>query len=186
MRVENVSIKGSWEDVRHSCGITVNKTLTSDITEEWKYKLLLSEHSPIRQIIVKATFVDIPYWVSVHLTRHKIGIEHWVRSQRTDRTGVDRNSLPQNTLVTHEIECNAQALINISRKRLCAKASTETSLIWIALIEEINAIEPELARLCVEECVYRGFCPEFKSCGFVNTPEFNILLKNYRKKEVIK
>jgi len=33
------------------------------------------------------------------------------------------------------------------------------------LIEQIAKEEPELALACVPECVYRGGCPEFKSCG---------------------
>jgi len=32
----------------------------------------------------------------------------------------------------------------------------------------------------VPECVYRGFCPEFKSCGYVDTPAYAEAVKRYR------
>ena len=62
----------------------------------------------------------------MHFVRHKHGIEHWISTRRTDRTGIDRNELRQDELVTHEFEANAQAIINISRKRMCFQASKET------------------------------------------------------------
>lgn len=44
---------------------TVGKNTTKLPTEEWKHKLLMSEHSPIRTLnfCIKMT---IPYYVSVH------------------------------------------------------------------------------------------------------------------------
>jgi hypothetical protein len=120
-------------------------------------------------------------WVSVHLVRHKFGIEHWVKSNRTDRTGVDRNDLLQSALVNHECEANAQAIINISRKRLCNQASPETREAWQAVIEEIRKVEPELASVCVSDCLYRGWCYEFKSCGYHQTDEYSEKLSEYRK-----
>jgi hypothetical protein len=47
-------------------------------------------------------------------------------------------------------------------------------------VDEIAKVEPEVASACVPECVYRGFCPEFKCCGFVNTPAFEEAVKKYR------
>ena len=86
----------------------------------------------------------------------KLGIEHWVSTQRSDRTGIDRNKLPQDTLVNHECEANAQALINISRKRLCYQASPETRQAWKAVKEKVKEVEPELASCMVKDCIYRG------------------------------
>ena len=57
-------------------------------------------------------------------------IEHIVTTKRTDRTGVSRDELEQGSLVNHECDANAQALINISRKRLCHCASPETRKAW--------------------------------------------------------
>jgi thymidylate synthase ThyX len=39
---------------------------------------------------------------------------------------VPRDELPQGSLNDMDMTCNAQAFINISRKRLCSRASKET------------------------------------------------------------
>ena len=116
------------------------------------------------------------------MVRHKIGIEHWVSTQRTDRTGVNRDELPQGALVNHACEADAQAIINISRKRLCNCASKETRDAWQAVKNEIAKVEPELASCMVRECVYRnGLCPEMFPCGFNHTESFKKELLEYTK-----
>lgn len=109
-------------------------------------------------------------------------IEHFVSTRRTDRTGIDRNALRQDELVNHECEANAQAIINISRKRLCSCASPETREAWRNFLDEVVAPnEPELRSVCVKECVYRGFCPEMFPCGYSETEKFKEELKQYRE-----
>jgi hypothetical protein len=142
--------------------------------------MLLCEHSPIRQLIVKWKWYDIKYWVSVHLVRHWLGIIHWVRTQRTDRTGIDRDEIPQGALVEHEAEANAQAIINISRRRRCLLASPETRDAWNEFLSSIKYKEPELYSACVPDCIYRGYCYEFKSCGYHNSNDYKNWLKEYR------
>ncbi len=62
---------------------------------------------------------------------------------------------------------NAEALMNIARKRLCGKASPETRLTMQLLREEIEHVDPALAAHMVPTCVYRGgICPEPNSCGY--------------------
>ena len=101
-------------------------------------------------------------------------------TRRTDRTGVDRNSLRQDELVNHECEANAQALINISRRRLCFCASPETREAWQQVKDYVATKEPELAKCMVKECVYRnGLCPEMFSCGYNKSPKFEEELKDY-------
>ena len=73
-------------------------------------------------------------WISTHFVRHNKGIDHWVSTQRSDRTGVPRDKKPQDALVNHECEANAQAMINISRKRLCNQAAIETRAAWREVI----------------------------------------------------
>ena len=51
---------------------TIGKTTTTLPTDEWKKKLLKSEHSPIRTLWF-AFKIEMPYWVSVHFVRHKLG-----------------------------------------------------------------------------------------------------------------
>lgn len=172
--------KGTWREVADAARTTVHMDAgTKEPSDTWKKKMLLSEHSPIRQLVFKWKWIDIKYWVSVHLVRHKTGIEHWVRTQRSDRTGLNRDELPQGALVEHECEANAQAIIYISRKRLCMQAAKETRDTWKEVIEEIKKEEPILADCCVPECIYRGFCPEFKSCGWTDSEEAKKILERY-------
>lgn len=170
--VEVIDYEDAWRKVKNAAMNTVGKSVGKYPSSEWKQKILRAEHSPIRLLEFTVRLVDIPYWVSMHLTRHKIGVEHFVSTQRTDRTGVDRSVLPQGALVSHTMRINAQALINISRKRLCAQASPETRRVWHAVLDAIWEHEPELAEVCVRECVYRGFCPEMKTCGYCNSAEY--------------
>ena len=181
MKVTDLKTKGTWRDVADACNTTIRKEAgTKEPSSNWKIRMLRCEHSPIRQITIKWKWRDLFYWVSTHFVRHKIGIEHWVRTQRSDRTGVDRNNAPQSAMVEHECEANAQAIINISRKRLCAGASPETRAAWKEFLETVKYEEPELYFSCVPDCIYRGHCFEFNSCGFHKTPEFQKRLKSYR------
>ena len=148
MKVEVLNYQDNWQAVKDAAMNTVGSETGKYPSPAWKRKILLAEHSPIRLIELTIRMRDIPYWVSVHLVRHKIGIEHWVRTQRTDRTGVDRNELPQGALVDHTIRVNAQALIAISRKRLCRQASSETRAVWQAVRNVVKEVEPELKCRC--------------------------------------
>lgn len=180
MKVNLKYYRDYWQDIKDSTMNTIGKTTGKYPTSEWKHKLLLSEHSPIRKLKISWKWIDLKSWVSVHLVRHKVGIEHFVSSQRTDRTGIDRNKLPQDSLVNHECEADAQALINISRKRLCNCASLETRQAWQEVKNKVLEVEPELASCMVKECVYRnGLCPEMFPCGYNKTRAFEKELKDY-------
>lgn len=185
MAVRNLKVRGSWREVADAARTTVNmEPGTKEPSSKWKKNILLAEHSPIRQLMVKWKW-NIKSWISVHFVRHKIGIEHYVSTQREDRNneGInDRDIATQGTMVAHECIANAQAIINISRKRLCYQAHKETREVWKELLSELAKTEPELVSVCVPECVYRGFCPEMKGCGFSEASGFNKLLEDYRRK----
>jgi len=172
-----------WRDVKRAARTTIGREGSgADPSEAWKKTILLAEHSPIRKIRFAWKWEDLRYWVSVHFVRHKHGIEHWVSTQRTDRTNINRDDQPQSALVSHECEANAQALIFISRRRLCRQASPETREAWQAVRQEVAEYDPVLASVMVPECVYRGFCPEFTSCGYVNTEAYRNALQAYRRR----
>lgn len=181
MWVKYLGTKGTWREVADSANTTINKEAgTKEPSSEWKRRMLLCEHSPIRHLLIKCKLYELKYWVSVHLVRHKYGIEHWVRTQREDRTGIDRNELPQGSPVEHEFLANAQAMIYISRKRLCNQASKDTRDAWQAVLDAVKEEQPELYKVCVPDCVYRGWCYEYKSCGYYKTQSFNERLAEYR------
>ena len=165
-----------WLDAKNECRNTVNKEATDvEATPAFKKKLLISEHSPIRLLTLKWRWEGIYSWVSVHFARHWLGWDKWVSTQRSDRTGVDRNKQPQDTEVNMDVRANAQALINVARFRLCYQASPETRGCMEDLKVEISKTQPEIADVMVPNCVYRCGCPEFKCCGywqkFVSTVE---------------
>ncbi len=176
----------AWPKVKRSARTTINREGEGIYpSDSWKKTILLAEHSPIRRIRFSWKWKDLKSWVSVHFVRHKIGIEHWVTTQRSDRTGIPRDKLPQDASVSHECEADAQALISISRRRLCNQAASETRAAWQEVKDQVAEVDPILASVMVPECIYRGFCPEFHSCGYANTKEYAEMLAEYRKKEAV-
>ena len=159
MKVELKSIKGTWEDVVNRARTTVHK---DELGKE------------------PSKILNLKSWVATHFARHHVGVEKWIRTQRSDRTGVNRDELPQGAEVEMEIEANAQALINMSRKRLCNQASPETREVMEAMKEEVSKRDKFVAEVMVKECVYRGFCPEMKPCGYAETPQFQKEVNKYR------
>lgn len=184
IKVEILDYEDNWQKVKDRAMNTIGKETGKYPTSEWKRKILRAEHSPIRELKFTIRFTDIPYWIVCHFTRHKIGVEHYVSTQRTDRTGIDRTKLPQDNPVSYTMIADAQALINISRKRLCSQASAETRQVWQMVRNEIaNVGEVELAEAMVPECVYRGFCPEMRGCGYANTDAFKSNVRIYRNEQ---
>ena len=188
MSCKILKIEGSWEEVKNACRTTISlEDKKGEPKLSWIYKLLQAEHSPIREITIKWEWRDIPYWVHTHLVRHHIGIQYYVSSQRDDRqpktagqAHESRKNKSQSELVTVKATANLQAILNISRKRLCKQASSETTQAWLEFLMELNDHMPEVTDCTVPECIYRGFCPEMKSCGWVNTEVFEEELETYR------
>ena len=177
-----LKILGTWRDVLNAARTTIRmEEGDKEPSARWKKRILLAEHSPIRKLLVGWKWSNLPYWVSVHFVRHKFGIEHFVSTQRTDRTGADRTGARQDAPVEHECLANAAEVMFISRRRLCSQASPETRAAWKLVVDAIAEQEPQLAECCVPECVYRGFCPEFKSCGYADTPAFAEAVARYRE-----
>jgi hypothetical protein len=137
-----------------------------------------TEHSPIRARMFWIELPAIPTFVSVHLVRHKVGAEHFVQSMRDDRGGAGDDVVTRNTPVNHGLLANAQALITMSRKRLCYNASGKTVATWRRLRKAMVEVDADLARFMVPECVYRnGVCPEFRECK----PGLQKVLRAYRE-----
>lgn len=160
--------KADWNWVKTCTLNTVGKVSTKDATDEWKIKLLSSEHSPIRELWFGIK-MEIPYYVSVHLVRHHIGVNHYVQTQRDDRTNdaIPRAQKPQGAMVSHIMSINAQELLFLARKRLCRQASVETRQVVEEICKQVIQTNPEFKNLLVPLCVYRGgLCTEFNPCGF--------------------
>lgn len=132
-------------------------------------KLLIARHSPIRELLFSYVIRGIPYWVSVHLVRHHVGFQPYVQSQRNDRQSkYDREKAPQDTPVTMRVTINAEALLTLANKRLCAKASPETREVVQRMCNLAEKVMPEFKGLFVPMCEYHGgVCHEIKPCGKV-------------------
>ena len=156
-----------WMKIKSACMTTISKEAGKEHTQEWKRKLLLCEHSPIRRGTISWKFDEIPYCISTHFVRHHEGVEKWVGTERADRTEIkDRSQRSQMDMVPMEMEANIQAIINISRKRLCTSADPLTIKYWKAVLEAIKEYDEDIYWACVPECVRCGGCPEYNSCGY--------------------
>ena len=186
IRMEMVTL---WKRALNAARRTIGKaSLDKEPSKSWEAKMLLAEHSPIRLLEYEWTWTDIMQWVTTHLVRHHEGCEKFVHTQRGDRRAIldeynvsSRNELPQGATNDMDMTANAQALISISRKRLCNCASKETREAWKQVQDAIREVDPVMADKMVPECIYRGFCPEFMNpCGYANTEKYQQDLKRYR------
>ena len=157
-----------WKKIKSACMTTISKEAgDKEPSHEWKRKLLLCEHSPIRRGTVSWKWNEIPYAISTHFVRHHEGVEKWVGTQRADRTEIkDRSQRSQMDTIPMEMEANIQALINISAKRLCACADPITREYWKNVLKEIKQYDEDIYWACVPQCIRCGGCPEYKPCGF--------------------
>lgn len=160
-------ISDAWMRIKNHCRTTVNKQFSEvEPTKEFKKKLVISEHTPLRLLEVDWTWLKIPYWCSTEWSRHKF--EKFISTQRDDRTNCDvpRSEKPQGAEVIYDGYANAQNLIDAERKRLCYQATDEARRYGESLKREINKFEPEVAFGLQKNCIYRCGCPEFDSCGY--------------------
>ena len=202
-------VRPDWIRVVNAARRTWGKDpIDHEPSDKFKRTILLAEHSPIRLLEYDFTIEDIRQFVTVHLCRHHVGCEKFVRSQRQDinpeiekitanviailkeeglaRTDwKERDYMFQGAENIMDMTCNAQSFMSISRKRLCIGCtSPETRQAWEVVIAMLKEVDPILAEKCVPECCYRGFCPETKRCcGYVNTEAYKKRLEEYRKNE---
>jgi hypothetical protein len=145
-------------------------------SNRWILKMLFAEHSPIRRVRYWIEIHDVKRWVVGHLIRHKGGVEPYdtepfVATQRSDRTGIDRDQLPQGESSVVGFDLNAQALMAMSRSRLCRKASLETRVAWGNVRDAMLEVDAEMAMMMVPKCVHQGVCPEMAPCGYSELAE---------------
>lgn len=160
----NINIIKLTDDslMRTACEFTMHKK-NSNMTLDKIYKC---QHSPIRTQIFCIKLIDVPTFVSVHFVRHNIGVTHFVMSNRDDRGGDGDNNVNRLTPVNHMMIINAEAIINLSRKRLCYQAHEETRKWMEGIKQHMIYVDQTLAKYMVPECIYRGGkCHELRSCG---------------------
>lgn len=157
-----------WKKIKSACMTTISKQAgNNEPSTEWKRKLLICRHSPIRRGVISWKWEEIPYAISTHFVRHHEGCEKFIGTSREDRTKVDRTTRSQMDYVPMEMDANIQALLNISERRLCNCADPTTIKYWKAVIEAIKEYDEDIAWACVPQCVRCGGCVEpFSNCNF--------------------
>jgi hypothetical protein len=156
------------KEVLNRCRVTVWKDgLEKEPSVQFMEDIYKSEHSPIRDKWFVIEIRGIRSWVATHFVRHSIGYTPYVSTQRDDRLEFegDRDDRRQGELVNMDITLNAQAFINVSRKRYCGQAHPKAQVVWNNVCKELKKIDEPLFNNCVPECVYRGFCPEKNPCN---------------------
>ena len=158
--------ESDWDFCKLCTLETVGKEPKRPPSLEWKKKILEARHSPIRTLQFAFRFVDLPYWVSVHLCRH-VHAQPFVRSQRNDRQDkYDRTKARQDSPVNMIWYMNAESLMIIANKRLCNQASAVTRYAVKKMCELVEKTCPEFKGLLVPMCVYHGGkCHEMFPCS---------------------
>lgn len=174
-----------WQKVRQRARDTVGKPpINSLVSETFKRDILLSRHTPIRELRFDIEFVGIPTSVAQAFSRHRVASvsgdfwlsdsgnpsdsEHYVRTQRPDRTGEPRKGA--DAPVNYSLTVTAAGLMDMSERRMCHGASKAATLIWNRVVEEIYILEPILWSMLVPSCVRYGFCIENQcECVFLKT-----------------
>ena len=154
-----------WIQVKRRALITVGKKPITLPDSTWKHSILGARHSPIRYLTFSYSLEGVPYWVAMHLRTH-VHAQCYIRSQRNDVQNMyDRNDAPQSTPVDMIMDVNAEELMNIANKRLCAKASSETRDVVRRMCDLATDVCPELDGLLVPNCMRHGnICYEMKPC----------------------
>lgn len=167
-RITNFNV--DWLAIKSACMTTISKQAGKEPGREWKRKLLVCQHSPIRRSMISWKWDEIPYCISTHFARHHEGCEKFVGTSRADRTEVkDRSERTQMDCVPMEMDANIQALINISEKRLCSCADPLTTKYWEAVLEAVKEYDEDIAWACVPSGIAHGGCTEpFGDCRMCN------------------
>ena len=171
----------NWLDIKNACRQTVSMGDSKlEPTSEWKRKLLICRHSPLRIGSVLWKSEDVPFYVMGHIVRHNVGCTPFVSTSREDRTGIPRNERKQTDFVNMQMTANIEALINISERRLCTCADPTTRKYWEAVLEAIREYDEDIFWACVPQCIRCGACVEpFSQCSF-----FENFSKNLTKEEL--
>ena len=161
MKFEFIKVEG-WDWVRTSALTTIHKKNTGEIpSREWKRKILISGHSPIRELTIRFKISELERWIADQLVRHTVGVNNYMGTGRSDRIKIPRSEQTMEFLTELMQTHNAQSLIQLMNTRLCIGCvSYETRLIAEIIRKRIELIEPELAFMFVPNCVKLCGCKE--------------------------
>ena len=166
LKTKILKIKGDWQEVVDDCRATVAKPpLGKEPSDEFKRAMVIAEHDPVRDIEIRFSWSNIPYWVAMHWKTHIWRCR--TNTQRNDRQKkYDRAKAPQDAPVDLIGNMNTQHCIDTGRKRLCYMAAPETRAYMVDFKIALRPIEPQISDAMVPNCIYRCGCPEQSGCGW--------------------
>lgn len=172
---------GDWYSVRDTSMDLINRHSNQDPSVLWKCKILMAERAPLRKMYINFKFKGMPYATAEYFVRNFPQIQWFISETNRESVKEPYVAHAPDEIVSVEGFCDALSLIEVSRKALCYIAPDEVRKYWDALKKEIKTYQPELSAVMVNECVYRGFCPEFQCCGYVRGSAFYTHRKEYMK-----
>lgn len=169
----------NWNSIKRACMRTIGKEAgNKEPSYEWKRKLLVCQHSPIRKGIVTWKWDEIEYFSMAHFARHHVGITPYVETSRSDRTNIPREERKQTDKVSMEMDANIQALIDMASRRLCNQADKTTIGYMQDLVSAIKEYDEDIAWALVPSCVRYGGCNEpFGNCTFYDNFSKNLTME---------
>ena len=169
----------NWNSIKRACMRTIGKEAgNKEPSHEWKRKLLVCQHSPIRKGIVTWKWNEIEYFSMAHFARHHVGITPYVETSRSDRTNIPREERKQTDKVSMEMDANIQALIDMASRRLCNQADKTTIGYMQDLVSAIKEYDEDIAWALVPSCVRYGGCNEpFGNCTFYDNFSKNLTME---------
>ena len=175
-----VNFNVDWFAIKDACMQTIGKEAVAEPSSEWKRKLLICRHSPIRRSLISVKWEEIPSYVSTHFCRHSVGVTPYVSTSREDRTGVPREERKQTDMVSMQLDLNIQSLFNIMEKRLCKCSDINTIKYAKGLAEAIKEYDENIFWACAPQCIRTaGCCEPFGNCKY-----FENFAKNLTKEEL--
>lgn len=164
----------NWDEVYDSALFTQRKMPKKQFpSDKWKLKTCYAGHSILRDLMFSIKIEDVESQVISHLIRHqKEFTQPYVQTLREDLTGIPSDTVTRLTKNGVKFTLNAKSIIDISRVRLCNKASKETREVWVKVLKELSKIDRIVTSVCVPQCVEKGFCSEYMTCGFNESSKF--------------
>jgi hypothetical protein len=164
----SVEIKSGREWVARGMKSTMGQTgRQSGLSDKTFLSMLKPGHSPIEEYEIWIDAI-VPERVHTHVVRHE-EIGKYVATSRPDisyckpiEDGMRRLSL----------KINAKRLIEIMRIRLCGKAWHETVDLFNMIALKLILLDRVFKSVLVPTCVWYGFCPENKCCGYIKTEQY--------------
>lgn len=165
-----------WAAVYRRALVTVKKNpedLFKPPSSDWIDAILEARHSPIRRAVYSFHIGNIPSNTSVHFCRH-VHSQPYVSSLRNDRQEkIDGDAAPRSAPVDMILDVNAEELMVMANKRLCAQAAPVTRAIMQGMALLAGQATPEIKRHLVPMCEYHGgYCHEMHGCG--HRPPFTV------------